>query len=53
VAINGDYQPTEVASLKRHGVRTVHLPGAGHFLMLEDPEAFNRLLRETIRTFES
>ena len=51
VAINADYQPTDAESLERHGVRPVHMPGAGHFLMLEDPETFNRILRETIDAF--
>lgn len=44
VAINADYQPTDVASLERHGVEVVIMPGVGHFLMLEDPERFNELL---------
>lgn len=28
--------------------RTVLTSGAGHFLMMEDPDTFNRLLGETI-----
>ena len=27
------------------------MPGVGHFLMLEDPEAFNRLLGQTVEDF--
>ena len=27
------------------------MPGVGHFLMMEDPETFNRLLGETIEDF--
>jgi pimeloyl-ACP methyl ester carboxylesterase len=53
VAINPDSRPTDVASLERHGIRTVLMPGVGHFLMQEDPEGFNRLLQEAIETFEA
>jgi len=48
VAINPDNEPTDVEALQRHGIRTVVMPGIGHFPFLEDPPAFNRLLRETI-----
>ena len=48
VAINPDYRPTDIPSLERHGVRVVLMPGVGHFLMMEDPERFNRLLRTEI-----
>jgi len=44
VAINADYQPTDEASLRRYGVETVVGSEVGHFLMLEDPDQFNRLL---------
>ena len=27
------------------------MPGAGHFLMMEDPDTFNRLLTEAIEGF--
>jgi pimeloyl-ACP methyl ester carboxylesterase len=50
VAINPDNKPTDVASLERHGVRVVLMPGVGHFLMMEDPERFNGLLRTVIDT---
>jgi pimeloyl-ACP methyl ester carboxylesterase len=49
VAINPDDGPSDIEALRRHGVRTVLMPGVGHFAMLEDPSAFNRLLDETIR----
>ena len=48
VAINPDYQPTDIASMKRHGVEVAFMSGVGHFLMMEDPERFNRLLRTAI-----
>ena len=51
VAINADYRPTDVEALRRHGVRAVLMPRVGHFLMMEDPETFNRLLGETIEDF--
>jgi pimeloyl-ACP methyl ester carboxylesterase len=48
IAINPDYKPTDVASLERHGVQVMLMPGAGHFLMMEDPERFNGFLRAAI-----
>jgi pimeloyl-ACP methyl ester carboxylesterase len=42
-----------VAGLARHGVRAVLMPKVGHFAMLEDPDAFNRVLAETIEEFEA
>ena len=47
-AINPDDQPTDLGSMGRHGVEVVVTPGVGHFLMMEDPGRFNRLLREVI-----
>lgn len=52
VAINPDYRLTDLDSLQRHGVRTTLMPGVGHFLMLEDPDTFNRLLGEVIENFK-
>jgi len=51
VAINPDYRPTDIEGLGRHGVKAVLMPGVGHFLMLEDPPTFNRLLGEAIEDF--
>lgn len=51
VAINPDDRPTDVEALRRHDVRAVLMPGVGHFLMMEDPETFNRLLEEAIAGF--
>jgi pimeloyl-ACP methyl ester carboxylesterase len=48
IAINGDNGSTDVASLEKHGVKTVIMSGAGHFLMLEDPAHFNPLLISAI-----
>jgi sigma-B regulation protein RsbQ len=47
-AINPDNRPTDVESLRRHGVEPVVMPGVAHFLMLEDPEGFNRLLEQVL-----
>ncbi len=51
VAINPDYRPTDVEALQRYGVKVLLMSGVGHFLMLEDPETFNRLLGEVIEEF--
>lgn len=48
VAINPDSPPTDIASMKRHGVDVVLMSGVGHFPMVEDPERFNRLLETAI-----
>lgn len=52
VAINPDDEPTDVESLARRGVRTVIVPGVGHFSMLEDPARFDAALRGVIAGFE-
>ena len=48
IAINPDHSPTDNASLERHGVEVMLMPGVGHFLMLENPEGFNPLLQAAI-----
>jgi pimeloyl-ACP methyl ester carboxylesterase len=50
VAINPDYRPTDSVSLREYGVEAVIASGVGHFPMLEDPDQFNRLLADVIRT---
>lgn len=52
VAINPDLGATDVDSLRRHGVKPIILDGAGHYVMLEDPERFTALLASTLRSFE-
>lgn len=49
VAINADNLPTDTASLARYGVTVAILSGCGHFLMLEDPDGFNRMLRSVVK----
>jgi pimeloyl-ACP methyl ester carboxylesterase len=48
IAINPDNAPTDVESMKRHGVTVVIMPGVGHFAMMEDPPRLNALLRSAI-----
>lgn len=48
IAINSDNAPTDTASMQRYGVKVILMPGVGHFLMMEDPERFNRILRTAI-----
>lgn len=48
VAINPDNAPTDMASMARYGVEAKIMPGVGHFLMMEDPAAFNGLLLSTV-----
>jgi len=50
VAINPDHRPTDIEALGRYRVKTV-LMSAEHFLMMEDPDTFNRLLTETVEEF--
>ena len=52
VAINSGHWPTNIEGLRRHGVETVLMPGVGHFLMMEDPDTFNRLLGDVIEGFD-
>jgi pimeloyl-ACP methyl ester carboxylesterase len=54
-AINADKFPTNVEAAKRraYSFEVKYMPGRGHFLMLEDPKGFNRLLAETIKEIEA
>ncbi len=49
VAINPDYRPTDLGNLAAHGVDVRILTRSSHFLMLESPDRFNRVLDEVIR----
>ena len=51
VAINPDNTPTDLASMAKHGVEVEIMPGVGHFLMMEEPEAFNELLLATLAAY--
>lgn len=51
VAINPEEPPTDVESMERYGVEVVLMSGVSHFLMMEDPTGFNRLLTEVVDGF--
>jgi pimeloyl-ACP methyl ester carboxylesterase len=48
IAINADEPPTDVPSMRRHGVEVVTMRGVGHFPMMEAAERFNSLLDEIV-----
>lgn len=49
IAINSTYPlTTNVEAAQRCGIEVVLMSGFGHFLMLEDPATFNRLLDEAL-----
>jgi pimeloyl-ACP methyl ester carboxylesterase len=49
-AINSDKWPTDLENNQKHAAsfEIKLMPGTGHFIMLEDPATFNRLLHETL-----
>ena len=50
IAINADsFGTTNVEMAERYGIEVVLMSGVGHFVMLEDPETFNRLLAVAVR----
>jgi len=51
VSISPDDREIDEASLLAHGMRTLIVDGAGHFVMLEDPTRFNRILAEVVAGF--
>jgi pimeloyl-ACP methyl ester carboxylesterase len=51
VAINPADGRIDAGSLARHGVEAVAVSGVGHFLMLEDPVGFNRVLDRVLERF--
>jgi pimeloyl-ACP methyl ester carboxylesterase len=48
IAINSDSAPTDTISMQQNGVKVIFMSGVGHFLMLEDPERFNRILTTAV-----
>ena len=46
IAING--RPTNLAAAQRLGIAVMQMSGVGHFVMMEDAPAFNRLLDEAL-----
>ena len=53
VAINPGIAPTDVASLRRHGVEPILLEDVGHFPMIEAPDRFNPALGAALASFGS
>lgn len=53
--INADLWPTnlEAARRRKPEVALTVMPGVGHFLMMEEPEEFNRLLARAVRLLTS
>jgi pimeloyl-ACP methyl ester carboxylesterase len=49
--LNADKWPTNLAAARRHkaDVELAVMPRVGHFLMMEDPDEFNRLLSRAVR----
>ena len=47
-AINPDFKTNDESALKRHGVELRVVKGAGHYTMMEAPEAFNRTLSDIL-----
>lgn len=48
VAINPAEPATDLESMEAFGVNVVTVPDVGHFVMMEDPEGFNRRLTEVV-----
>ncbi len=44
ISINPERTNPDIASLERHGVEVVVMPGVGHFMMMVAPERFNAVL---------
>jgi pimeloyl-ACP methyl ester carboxylesterase len=51
VAINSDYRPNDLEAAHGCGVEIRLMSGTGHFVMMEDPATFNRLLEAAVREF--
>jgi pimeloyl-ACP methyl ester carboxylesterase len=49
--INSDLWPTDLEALRRHNpnIGLAVVPGVGHFLMMEAPDEFNRILARAVR----
>ncbi len=48
MAINSSVRPTHMEA-QRHGIEVLRMSGVGHFVMLEEPQTFNRLLDEAVQ----
>ena len=48
ITINQSDGHRDAAAFAKHRIEVMPMPGVGHFVMLEDPKTFNRLLEEAI-----
>jgi pimeloyl-ACP methyl ester carboxylesterase len=48
ITINASTRPTPTEA-QRYGIEVLRMSGVGHFVMLEDPQTFNRLLGEAVQ----
>ena len=48
IAINSDKPATDSLALEKYGIKTVIMHNVGHFLMMEKPDEFNRVLSKAI-----
>jgi len=48
--INSDFWTTDIEAARRHksDVELAVMPGVGHFVMMEAPDEFNRLLARAV-----
>jgi pimeloyl-ACP methyl ester carboxylesterase len=52
IGINSDtWRPPNIEAARRYGIEVVLMSGVGHFVMMEDPQTFNRLLDEAVKKF--
>ena len=47
--INSDFVPIDMETPTRYGITVKLMSGVGHFVMLEDPDMFNRILGNAVR----
>lgn len=48
ISINPERTNPDIASLERHGVEVVVMPGVGHFMMMVAPERLNTVLGDVV-----
>jgi pimeloyl-ACP methyl ester carboxylesterase len=48
IAISASARPTQTEA-QRYGIEVLRMSDVGHFVMLEDPQTFNRLLDEAVQ----
>ena len=46
---NASFVTTNMEAAQRHGIEVLLTSGVGHFVMLEEPQTFNRLLDEAVQ----